>query len=161
MNATRIPTLALILVPAAFLLSQSCLASDESPLMGYTQAQLDSLARQLGRELSKVTTPEVESRKHARQRVQRNGYGDVLLELLRGDSLGSLLAFLKLKLQIEFFLPHDKVYVYRYVDSLFLFVPIVFRYDDGTELIFETKKVKLAIKEDWRFPSDPWRKEMR
>jgi hypothetical protein len=81
------------------------------------------------------------------------------MEILRGDSLSALLAFLKMSLQIEFFLPHNKVYVYHYVDSLLLFVPIVFRYADGTELIFETKKVKLAIKEDWTFPVDPWKGE--
>ena len=76
-----------------------------------------------------------------------------------GDGPGSILAFLRMKLQIEFFLPYNTVCVYQYLDSLYLPVPQVFRFEDGTELIFETKKVRLGIKEDWTFPVDPWRKE--
>jgi hypothetical protein len=81
------------------------------------------------------------------------------MEILHDDSLGTLLAFFKMNLQIEISLPHDKVYVYRYVDSLFLFVPIVFRDDGRAEQIFETKKLKLAVKEDWAAPVDPRKRE--
>ena len=81
------------------------------------------------------------------------------MEILHDDSLGALLAFFKMNLQIEISLPHDMVYVYRYVDSLFLFVPIVFRDDGRAEQILETKKVKLAVKEDWAFPVDPRERE--
>jgi hypothetical protein len=159
MNIARIPAIAFVVALSAFLSTRTSLASAGNPPTGHTEAQLDSLARQLGRELSKVTIAEVEKRKQTRREVQRNGYQNTLMGILHGDSLSALLAFLKMNLQIEFFLPHNKVYVYRPGDSLFLFVPIVFRYDDGTELIFETKKVKLAIKEDWMFPSDPWKRE--
>ena len=83
----------------------------------------------------------------------------MLMEFLRGDSVGSLLAFLKMNLHLEIFLPHNTIYVYQYVDNLYLPVPVVFRYEDGTELTFETKKVKLVIKEDWKLPSDPWKED--
>lgn len=84
----------------------------------------------------------------------------MLMEFLRGDSVGSLLAFLKMNLHLEFFLPHGTIYIYQYFEKLYVSVPVVFRYEDGTELSFETKKVKLAIKEDWKLPSDPWKKEV-
>jgi hypothetical protein len=119
----------------------------------------DSLMRQLGRELAKVTTEEVQKRKVMRRTFQKRGYQNVLMEFLRGDSVGSLLAFLKMNLHLEFFLPHSTIYIYQYFDKLYLSVPLVFRYEDGTELNFETKKVRLAIKENWTFPSDPWKKD--
>jgi hypothetical protein len=119
----------------------------------------DSLMRQLGRELAKVTTEEVQKRKVMRRTFQKRGYQNVLMEFLRGDSVGSLLAFLKMNLHLEFFLPHSTIYIYQYFDKLYLSVPLVFRFEDGTELNFETKKVRLAIKENWTFPSDPWKKD--
>ena len=159
MNAIRTPTLAFFLTIATFQFPQPSPALTKGPLTGYTETQFDSLARELGHQLSRVTTTEVEKRKEARRNVQQRGYQNVLLELLHEDSLASLLAFLKMNMEIRISLPHNTVYVTQRLDSLYLAVPLVFRYEDGTELIFETQKVRLAIKEDWTMPKDLWKKE--
>ena len=158
MNAIAFPSLTLFFLLTHCFAPCFSMPTERSPLLGQTQQQLDSLARHLGQQLSKVTTPEVEQRKLARTGLQRKGYEDVLLELLRGDSLGSILSFFKMTMQIEIFLPHNTVYVYQQLDSIYLAVPLAFKYEDGTELIFETKQVKLAVREDWTFPVDPWKK---
>ena len=159
MNATRIPTLACFLSLLTLLLTHSSVASADNPLTGYTAVQFDSLARQLGRELSKVTTEEVGKRKRERREFQRRTYQNTLPEVLRGDGLGSMLMYVRSSLHLQLSLPHDNLYIYQPMDSLILFVPVVFTFEDGTELTFEMKKVKLTLKEDWKFPVDPWKRD--
>jgi len=159
MSIGRILSIALTSALSAFLSTHSSQASAGNSPIGHSESQLDSLARQLGKELSKVTTSQVEERKRTRREVQRKGYHNTLMEILHGDSLGALLAFLKMNLQIEISLLHNRVYIEQHFEKMYFFVPHVLKYEDGTELILETKKVKLAIKEDWTFPSDPWRRE--
>ncbi len=159
MNASRIPTLACILLVIALLLSLSSLASADNPLTGYTEAQFDSLARQVGQQLSKVPTAEVEKRHYHRREFQKRGYQDTLMEVLHGNGLGSILMFIRTALHLQLFLPHDKLYVTQRLDSLWLPLPVKIKYEDGTELTFETGKVQLTLNEDWSFPSDPWKRE--
>jgi hypothetical protein len=64
MNTVRIPTIAFVVAISAIFSTHSSQASSDNLLTGHTETQLDSLARQFGRELSKVTTAEVEERKH-------------------------------------------------------------------------------------------------
>lgn len=159
MKIAGIPAIALIVAFSTFLSARSSQALAGNSPTGHTEAQLDSLARQLGHELSKVTTAEVERRKQTRREIQRKGYQNTLMEFLRGDTLGALLAFIKMNLQIEFSLPHNTIYIEQYFEKMYFAVPYVLKYEDGTELVFDTKKVKLAVKEDWAFPNDPWKRE--
>jgi hypothetical protein len=160
MQTLKLVCIILLLPFSSTAVAHSSFTRADTPHAERISALDDSLMRQLGRELAKVTTEEVQKRKAVRRTFQRRGYQNVLMEFLRGDSVGSLLAFLKMNLHLEFFLPHGTIYIYQYFEKLYVSVPVVFRYEDGTELTFETKKVKLAIKEDWKLPSDPWKKEV-
>ena len=150
-----------ILISILVFSCERTLGSTDNPMMGYTETQFDSLAHHLGKELSKLTTEEVEKRGQTRREFQRRGYQHVLAEIIRGDGLNSLLSFLRMRLHLELFLPHNTIHITQLVPALLLAVPIVFVYDGGTTLIFETGKVKLAIKEDWTFPVDPWKRESK
>jgi hypothetical protein len=67
MNIARIPAIACVVAISAILSTRSSQASAGNPPTGHTEAQLNSLVRQPGRELSKVTTFEVEKRKRTRR----------------------------------------------------------------------------------------------
>ena len=149
-------TLLPVCLPAATL---QALTPVDTSFGALSEGQLESLGRQLGRELSNLTTAEVEKRNRNRREVQQRGYANTLLELISEDSLGALLAFLKTNLQIQIFLPHDRVYIYQPLEKLNLAIPITFTYEDGMEITLETKKARLALKEGWQFPVDPWRKD--
>lgn len=74
MNIARIPAIACVVAISAILSTRSSQASAGNPPTCHTEAQLDSLARQFGRELSKVTSFEVEKRNKYDERF--NG-GDI------------------------------------------------------------------------------------
>ena len=98
---------------------------------------LDSLKSEsdvLLENIDKFATPEYYHRKDLLNSFQRRGYFDVLRHLCRTDGLSALLAYLKMKLQIDYSLNHQ---------------PIV---------IVSLNKELIDLPIDWRFPADPWKK---
>jgi hypothetical protein len=111
--------------------------------------------------LSHATTPELEERKRQLRALQQNGYARILTEVIRNDGLMALMSYLKTRLQIEFSISHEPVYVdiaarpETRQDSLFMRRrPSVMR--------FFSKPIApsmIGLNIDYRFPEDPWRRE--
>ena len=111
--------------------------------------------------LSQATTPQLEERKRQLRTLQQSGYTRILTEVIRNDGLMGLMAYLKTRLQIEYSISHEPVYVdiaarpETSQDSLFVQRrPSVMR--------FFSKPIAPALyglNIDYRFPEDPWRHE--
>lgn len=56
-------------------------------------------------------------------------------------------------------MPNNTVCTEQYIEKMYVAVQHVLKHEDGTELIFETKKMELSIQEDWTHPSDASRAE--
>jgi hypothetical protein len=111
--------------------------------------------------LSHTTTPQLEERKRQLRMLQQNGYARILTEVIRNDGLMALMVYLKTRLQIEYSISHEPVYVDIAArpetpqDSLFVRRrPSMMR--------FFSKPIAPAmfgLNIDYRFPEDPWRRE--
>jgi hypothetical protein len=111
----------------------------------------DSLAAEYRRRVDLLTSPELEKRKSDRRRVQRRGYAAVLAGVVRRDGLGALLAYARLRLQLEYSLPHDVLIAYYPVlrrESLQDSLPGFTTFGSGL--------YGVPLREDRSFPRDPW-----
>jgi hypothetical protein len=122
------------------------------PVMG--ERQWDSLSAGYFRQLSRLSSPALEARKANRLDLQRRGYANTLAATIRGNGLDALLAFIRMKIQLEFSLPHE---------PLVLVFPIVQpehipRSAQGF-FSFGQQSMSVTLSEDWTFPEDPWHKE--
>jgi hypothetical protein len=115
------------------------------------QDEMDSLAAEYRRRLSGLTSPALEKRKADRRRVQREGYAGVLSEVVRRDGLGALLAYARMRLQLEFSLPND---------ILIAYIPLLHdaTLQDSLSLTttFGSRLYAVPLIEDRSFPLDPW-----
>lgn len=84
--------------------------------------------------IDEVATPEFRRRKAERRGFQRAGYAHVLHDALSLDAAGALVAFFRMRLQLEYSLPQNTIYL---------------RDDAG---------VLWPLPEDRAFPEDPWGK---
>jgi len=111
--------------------------------------------------LSHAPAPQLEDRKRQLRMLQQNGYARILTQVIRDDGLMGLMAYLKTRLQIEYSISHEPVYVDIAArpetpqDSLFVRRrPSVMR--------FFSKPIApsmFGLNIDYRFPEDPWRCE--
>jgi len=91
-----------------------------------------SLPRYIATHIDEFATPEFYERKRERRKFQRDGYTDILQEVLGLDAVGALFSFIRTRLRIEYALLHNTIY-YRTVNGGLM-----------------------ALPEDWTFPVDPW-----
>ena len=113
--------------------------------------EADSLGAEYRRRLSLLTSPELEKRMANRRKVQREGYAGVVSGVVRRDGLGALLAYARMRLQLEFSLPNDVLIAYfpllhdaSLQDSL------------SASTTFGSRLYGVPLIEDRSFPRDPW-----
>jgi hypothetical protein len=118
------------------------------------QDEPDSLKQSFAREISKLSTPELEERKANRRKLQQRGYAYVLQEVLRMDGLSSLFSYVRLMAQLDLSLPQDQLIIYSTIriDS---------RETPGLPGFYHMKSSPMGIPlhEPREFPRDPWRKK--
>jgi hypothetical protein len=129
----RMPVAASLLVFVLFHFGHT--ATAQSP----TVPHIDSLSSLLNIEVSKLTSPALEHRKHIRRNMQQIGYANVLEDVIRTDGLRALISYLKMQLHIAFAISHR---------PLFIHIPI-----DRSR----GKTWSVQLHDDWTFPDDPWR----
>ena len=128
-----------------------------------TPAEQESLARAYTSAVRRLTTPEVYERLVVRRSVQRRGYAFVLRETVTHDAFGALLAYIRLMLHIEYWLPHNMLTYYpprTHTPSPSSFLDTtrdqrprfpIFSYHSSPE--------GYPLTEDWTFPADPWKRK--
>jgi hypothetical protein len=116
----------------------------------------DSLSAEFLRRIREIRSPELERRNAARHFVQRSGYCLALASVLRDDGLGAAFAVGRMRLHLEFFLPHDQVLYYA---------PIVSGEQRRSRLpgftTYGERFAAIPLYEDWTFPDDPWSSSTR
>jgi hypothetical protein len=110
-------------------------------VLASAQQDLDSLARALNLEIAKLTSPALEQRKRIRRDMQRSGYATVLSDVLAADSFSAIIAFIRMKLQIEYSISHRPV-------------SLRIKVERG-----EGKVWSIPLSDDWSFPENPWEKQ--
>ena len=107
------------------------------------------------KQVRELTTPELERRNGARLDLQRRGYSQTLYGLVRRNGFDSVLAYIKMRLQLEFFLPHDQLIAYfpgvAPAPPRIPGLPRFYTFGGGM--------VAVPLEEDWTFPLDPWRRK--
>lgn len=111
----------------------------------------DSLAHEYRRRLAAMTSPALERRKADRRLLQKRGYAGVLAEVIRNDGPGALLAFARMRLQLEFSLPNDPLVAYYPVIA-----PDARRDSLPGFTTFGSQFYAVPLIEDRGFPRDPW-----
>lgn len=139
----------------------TCAGTSACPVMASAQpkppdddVRADSLARAYREASRTFTTPELERRMAARRAVQRNGYCASLAGVLRRDAVDALFSYLRMRLQLEFSLPHDQLFAYvpsRYVVEALPGVPPVVGAPNAMTVV--------PLSEDRSFPQDPWKRK--
>lgn len=82
--------------------------------------------------LDQYSTPQYLRWKKEIRAFWQHHYSSMLLDVRRGDGLGALLAYLRMKMQLEFSLDH-------------------------TPICYETPlHSMIPLPQDWTFPADPW-----
>ena len=117
-------------------------------------AGYDSLARAYRNAIRAFTTPELEKRMAARRAVQRTGYCAALSGVIRRDPLDGLLAYIRMRLQLEFTLPNDQLVAYFPSQYKVPEIPGVPRIAGG-----QNAMTVVPLYEDKSLPADPWKKE--
>jgi hypothetical protein len=136
-----------LLLPAATLLPPAAAAQSPSPQRA--PENVDSLAREVRRAMASLSTPELERRKELRREFQQRGYAEILSARLAGDGTGALLAYLRMALQLEFFLPRNTLYVY-------LPVAPPGRTDSAAYVQRRSAPIAVPLRENRSYPEDPW-----
>ena len=127
------------------------------PLMSFQlwdPAKSDSAVSAYKKASAGLSTPESKRRKQERREVQRHGYTSTLLQVVRQDGISALIAYARMRLQIEYSL--DQAPIYYKASAEFPGGPssaLLQSYTFGSEPVY------IAIPEDWSFPRDPWKKE--
>ncbi|HLB01375.1 MAG TPA: hypothetical protein VJO14_08315 [Bacteroidota bacterium] len=91
-----------------------------------------SLGKDISAHIDEFATPEYYDRKKTRREFQRTGYMNMLHDILALDAVSALLSFIRIRLQIEYSLPHYTIYFRTVTGGL------------------------MPLPEDWTFPEDPW-----
>lgn len=91
-----------------------------------------SIGEYIAEHIEEFATPEFNARKKIRREFQRTGYTNILHDVLVLDAVSALLSFIRTRLQIEYSLPNNTIYI---------------RTDTGA---------LMPLPEDWKFPADPW-----
>jgi hypothetical protein len=99
------------------------------PVFPDTTASIDEYVAD---HIDEFATPEFYRRLKARREFQRTGYLNVLHDVAAFDALGALLSFIRVRLQLEYSLPHNTI-----------------SFRTGTGALW-------PLPEDWIFPADPW-----
>ena len=133
LTAVALPAALLTAVPAASLPPGQAqvrgTGAQPDPLLPDTSA---SIGRYVLEHLDEFATTEFRSRLARRREFQRAGYAAVLHDLLAFDPAGALLSFLRVRLQLEYSLPHNTIYFH------------------------DVNGASWPLPEDWSFPADPW-----
>jgi hypothetical protein len=111
--------------------------------------------------LKNYTSPELRARLELLRSVQQRGYAEVLSETMRRDGILAFIALLKLRLQVEFSLPHTPILtdvtspdVLRYHEERMRRMTAEGRTPGPGEL--EPSHTYMYLTIDWSFPADPW-----
>jgi hypothetical protein len=141
------------LVIAMLVSTKAYSPGDKPPSTADPSGRLDSLARVFLRGEAELTSPEFERRKMVRREFQRRGYAGMLSRVLDHDGLGALLCCTRITAQIEYYLPHNTLYVT---------VPIVAPPQKETRIpgfySFSSPPMAIPLIEDRSFPADPWKR---
>jgi hypothetical protein len=126
-----------------------------SPAQPVDSSSLSASAAALRENFKRLSSPELERRKAVRRSIQQRGYVSVLRDVVAGDGIGALLAFLRLHAQLEFHLPNNILFVYARVperahSAWEQRIP-------GTSGV-PSAPVAIPLYEDLTFPVDPWHK---
>lgn len=112
---------------------------------------VDSLALAYQREIGALSSPALEERMSRRRSLQKQGYAEVLHELLARDATSALLSWLRLTAQLEYSIPRHPLALYvRSLES---------RRDTslaGRLLASAAPMVMIPLQEDRSFPRNPW-----
>jgi hypothetical protein len=142
------------MVVCLLLLSAAAPAAGSSSSARAQAGSADTSGASFRRQAAAFSTPKLEQRNAARLFIQRRGYVSVLEGVLRDDPIDAILCYIRMRLHLEFSLPHDVLVEYE---------PIVRppKRSDGVPDFFTYGDQWLAVPlpEDWTFPDDPWRKE--
>jgi hypothetical protein len=109
-----------------------CRAQEFTP--EYFLDSLPSEEQVIVNNLDRFATKEYYARQETLRTFQRRGYAEVLASAVQNDGWGSLVAYLKLKLQVEYSLNHAPI------------------------LAVTPLKKTIALPFDWRMPADPWKR---
>jgi hypothetical protein len=142
------------MVACLFLLSVVVPAAGSSSSARAQAGSADTSGASFRRQRAAFSTPKLEQRNAARLSLQRRGYVSVLEGVLRDDPVDAILCYIRMRLHLEFSLPHDMLVEYEPIvrppkrhDG----VPDFFTYGD--------QWFSVPLPEDWTFPEDPWRKQ--
>ncbi len=125
-------TVAFPIVLLALICAGNSRSQDLTP--GYFLDSLQSESQIIEKNINRLAPPEYFERQETLRSFQRRGYAEVLHSVCRLDGLSAVLAYVKMKLQIEYSLEH---------------APVGFATLTG-------EWIELPI--DWRFPADPWKR---
>ena len=117
-------------------------------------ARNDSLARAYASAIRAFKTPELEKRIAARRAIQRSGYCAALSGVIRRDPVDALLAYIRMRLQLEFTLPNDQLVAYFPSQYKVPEMPGVPRIAGAPNAM-----TVVPLYEDKSLPADPWKKE--
>lgn len=114
----------------------------------------DSLARAYRESVRSFKTAELDRRMAARRAVQRSGYCHTLAGVIRRNGLDALLSYIRMRLHLDFSLPHDQLYAY--IPSQYKVEPV-----PGVPPIAGAANAMTVVPlyEDKTFPPDPWKRE--
>lgn len=116
----------------------------------------DSLQSAYLRELSTLSSPQLEQRKSRRRAIQQQGYAEVLYEVLAGDGLAALMSWLRMTLQLEYSIARYPLFVY-------IRGPETRRDTTLSGLLLPASPglMRLPLIEDRSFPINPWTPKAR
>jgi len=114
----------------------------------------DSLARAYREAVRSFKTAELERRMAERRGVQRSGYCQTLAGVVHRNGLDALLSYIRMRLHLDFSLPHDQLVAY---------FPSRYKVDPTPGVPgFATAPNAMTVVplyEDRAFPRDPWKRE--
>lgn len=139
----------LLLVPITIVLFQSSTALLEE------RANVDSLKKVFMNELEQIPCPEFDARHRS---LHQNGYGNMLYDVMKQDSLSALIAFVRMKLHKTFSLPQTALIKVIPNPSLEIRTPVVFNFPSGM-LVLEWKQIKIYKHAPDVLPANPWTHE--
>jgi hypothetical protein len=145
-----------VIVLAIVLLTPQPLPARQDPTTGSSGVRLDSLQESFQRTLSTLSSPELEERRSRRRELQKQGYTEVLHELLAGDGVTALMSWIRITLQLEYSIPQRPLY-------LFVRPPETSRDTSLAGRLFPSSVgyVRIILQEDRSFPADPWMPERK
>jgi hypothetical protein len=111
----------------------------------------DSLENEFRRAVAQITSEELQARNSRRRRLQKEGYAGVLAEVVSHDGVGALMAYARMRLQLEFSLPSDLLIAYYPISV----TPSMQDSLPGLTT-FGSRLYGIPLVEDRSFPPDPW-----